>query len=274
MQILKAFFRFYISSSIHVALSVVSLLSLTYLKFEVSPDFNLYIFVFLACITGYNFVKYAPVARLHHRSLTQQLRIIQLFSLLCFLGLVVNSLFVGIEVIYFSTVLGLLNLLYAVPVYKRNLREVPLLKVFLIATIWSSVTVVFPFLEENRTEAFDVYWSFELVERFFIVVLLMVPFEVRDYPYDKAYLKTIVSSLGLIRTKILSMIVIIGLLLIRWLIFEPDEILFYVLLYLSLSYVIIISRLNQKAYFSSFWVEGLPVFWLILAFIFFSDIFY
>jgi hypothetical protein len=274
MRFLKPFFKFYINSSIHVALAVASLLGLTFLKSEIAIDFNLFVFVFLASITGYNFVKYAPVAKLHHRGLTQQLQIIQIFSFFCFIGLMISCFYVSFQVIYLGFVLGIINLMYAIPLYKSNLREVPLLKVFLIALIWAVVTVVFPFIYDENSRNFNEKWTFELIERFFLVVLLMVPFEIRDYPYDKKYLETIVSTLGLTNTKLFSIILIIGLFTLRLLIFDFNNILFYVLVYLSLSYVILVSKLHQKPYFASFWVEALPIFWLILAFLMFKELIY
>jgi hypothetical protein len=260
----KSLFRFYINSSIHVAFAILSLLILTFLRFEIKIDLILLLFVFLASVTGYNFVKYAPVAKLHHKSLTQRLQIIQLFSLCCFIGLLVVCFFVKTEIIAISIALGFINLIYAVPLPKKSLREIPLLKVFIIAIIWAIVTVIFPFLYIDTLSPFNELWVFEIIERFFLVVLLMVPFEIRDYQYDKSYLKTIVMVMGIRQTKLFAISLIVLFFSIRILVgLEIQDIVFYSLLYLSLGIFISISSFHQKPYFASFWVESLPIFWML-----------
>ena len=94
MQVLRTIFSFYINSSIHVALAVCALVGVTWLTYGISYNLSLLGFVFFGTITGYNFVKYAGVARFHHRSLTDALKVVQIFSffivsrphLVCFSG--------------------------------------------------------------------------------------------------------------------------------------------------------------------------------------------
>ena len=58
MQFLKRLFDFYLNSSIHVALAVCSLTWITLVDFNSGVDLNIIYFIFLATISGYNFVKY------------------------------------------------------------------------------------------------------------------------------------------------------------------------------------------------------------------------
>ena len=81
---LKILFNFYINSSVHVALAVYALVRITELYLGLSYNENLDYFIFYGTITGYNFIKYAGIAKLHHRSLTENLKIIQIFSLISF----------------------------------------------------------------------------------------------------------------------------------------------------------------------------------------------
>ena len=85
MKFFKKLLDFYINASIHVALAVYAFVRITEFYLDLSYNESLDFFLFFATITGYNFVKYAGVAKLHHRSLTKNLRVIQLFSLSCFL---------------------------------------------------------------------------------------------------------------------------------------------------------------------------------------------
>jgi len=85
------------------------------------------------------------------------------------------------------TPLAALALLYSWPLLKwrgrrRALREVPLLKVFLIAGVWSLVTVGLPLLARHLplAEAAGL-----LGQRFFLVLALALVFDIRDYSRDR-----------------------------------------------------------------------------------------
>ena len=86
MKFLKLLFDFYLNASIHVAFSLFALLRITEIYFDLPYNKNLNYFMFFGTITGYNFVKYAGVAKLHHRSLTKGLKNIQVFSFFAFIA--------------------------------------------------------------------------------------------------------------------------------------------------------------------------------------------
>src|SRR5690625_3658218 len=138
-------FKFYINSSIHVGLAVVAFTEISRVHLLLPRNHLLLLFIFLGTITGYNFVKYARLAGFRRRSLSRGLRSIQLFSLACFVGLVWMAFHVKTSVLTVALFLGVLNLLYALPLIKRkNLRAIRGVKVFVIALIWAGVTVLFP----------------------------------------------------------------------------------------------------------------------------------
>lgn len=265
MRFFNNFFRFYINSSIHVALAVVSLTVLTYFQFQLAIDYKLLIFIFLSSITGYNFVKYAPIAKLHHRSLTQQLKQIQIFSFIVFLGLVVCVFFISLKIILTCAVLGLITLFYAIPLGRKNLREIAFLKIFVIAFIWTFSTFVLPFID-NSFEWTDLnkVIGFQFFERLLWVVLLMIPFEIRDLRFDKKHLKTLVTTFGVWPTKIGSLILLILLFFQKLYALNTDLIWIYVCIYISLAAAIIFAKPVQRPYYSSFYVEALPILWLLL----------
>jgi hypothetical protein len=265
MKPFKTIFNFYINASIHVALAVVSLYVFTCIEFELKINTEVLIFVFLSSITGYNFVKYAPVAKLHHRSLTQQIREIQIFSFVVFLGLVICLFYISLKVIVICMILGAITLLYAIPIGRKNLREVSLLKVFVIAFIWATTTYILPFINDafQWKDIPDII-TFQFIERMLWVVLLMIPFEIRDLRFDKKYLKTLVSTFGIKLVKINSIGLLLFLFIHKLLFTNLDFIGVYLLIYLSLALVILMAKPIQKPYYSSFFVEAFPIFWMIL----------
>src|SRR5690554_6677054 len=204
-----SFFKFYINSSIHVGLAVVAFTEISRVHLQIPGNYLLLLFIFLGTITGYNFVKYALLAGLRRRSLSRGLRSIQLFSLCCFGGLVWTAFHVKTPVLVVALFLGVLNLLYALPLIKRkNLRAISGVKVFVIALIWAGVTVLFPVIDAGAP--LQPSGIVLLVQRFFFVLVLLVPFEIRDLQYDPPELRTLPQKIGIRNTKFLGL----GLLII------------------------------------------------------------
>lgn len=271
MKLVKQIFDFYINASIHVALAVVAFCMLTMLKFELLIDWNFLWFVFFASVTGYNFVKYFGLAKFHHRSLATWLKTIQVFSFFCFLALCYFAFFLHTDSVIFLMVLGVITFFYAIPFLPRkifmdqfkNLRSIGGLKIFVIAFVWSAVTVVLPIVEADL--GMDIDLKLYALQRFIVVLILMLPFEIRDLQYDSLKLATIPQQIGVNATKFLGISLIIIYVVINLAIDETFyydwiRILILILLLLSILY----SKKRQNSYFCSFFVEGIPILWLVL----------
>jgi len=266
MNVLKNLFNFYINSSIHVALAVVSLTVVSTLQFNVECDFTLLSFIFLATITGYNFVKYAGIAKLHHLSLAKNLRLIQIFSLLAFIGLVFLVSQLNITALIVSAILGIFTILYALPVFgnQTNLRGVSGIKIFIIAMVWSGVTVLLPVLNSYSFYNVDVILGF--LQRFFFVIVITLPFEIRDLKFDMARLGTIPQIYGIRKTRIIGFLMLGIFILLEFLKVETNivSVIGVFLVAAMCSYCLSKSTITQSKYFSSFWVEGIPIIWLFI----------
>lgn len=266
MKQLKTLFDFYINSSIHVALAVLCLVKITELHLDIPTQLNLYGFVFFGTITGYNFVKYAALAGLHHRHLTKSLKSIQVFSLLCFIALIYFTLQFKLEFWLHCIPLGILTLFYAAPLFPnhKNLRRVPTLKVFIIAVVWAGVTGYLPAVPNG---VFNTEVLLICLQRILLVIALMIPFEIRDLKYDSKNLETLPQLLGIKKTKLLGFGLLVVFILIEFL-FETNE---FSLMIASISiaaitgYAIFKSSTRQHKYFASFFVEAIPVLWYLLS---------
>ena len=263
MKALKSLFEFYINSSIHVALAVLALVHITVLEFDIELSKAYDFFVFFGTITGYNLVKYAPVAGLHHRSLTKSLKTIQVFSLLCFVVLVYFSFQLSLQTLLYSGLFGLLTLLYAIPVFKsKSLRTIKGLKIFVVALVWAGVTVTVPLLAAQESLSGDSWVTF--IQRFFLVIALIVPFEIRDLPYDNSILGTMPQLLGVVATNVL----VTGLTGIAFILEAFKDVVSYpyaislLLICLLTACATFFADKNQPKYYASFWVEGVPILWL------------
>lgn len=272
MQALKGIFNFYINSSIHVALATYSLSWLTLLQFGLSYDENVLYMVFFATITGYNFVKYFGLAKLYHRRLTKRLKIIQLFSLVCFIVLCFYLFQLRPISLLYLGVFGAMTFLYAIPVIPKrffldeqhNLRSISGLKVYVIAVVWSGVTVVLPLVNNTYPMTEDVWVT--VIQRFLFVVVLMLPFEIRDLNHDSLKLATIPQRIGVKRTKIIGSFLLLLCFLMEFL--KPKVMRTEVWIMLVVTLVTLILLLfaskRQSRYYSSFFVEAVPILWLVL----------
>lgn len=263
MQGLKNILDFYLNSSLHVALAVVSLSVLSFLEFNIEIDVNLLFFIFFGSITGYNFVKYAGIAKLHHASLARHLKLIQIFSFFCFLALLYFIFQQGFKILLVSGFLGIFTLLYAIPIGKnrKNLRNIGGIKIFIIAVVWAGVSVILPLIDEVSFKEISIIFF----QRFLFVVAITLPFEMRDLEFDPGNLNTIPQQIGIANTKYIGYSLLGIMLLLEFLKPYPSAINFIALGFALLisAFFIKVARVDQGAYYSAFWVEGIPLFWLI-----------
>lgn len=272
MSFIKRLFSFYINSSIHVALAVYSLTWVSLLEFNVPYDESILYFNFYATITGYNFVKYFGIAKFHHRRLATWLKTIQLFSLVCFVLMCFYASQLEIRTLMYVGGFGVITFLYAIPFLPRslfidsqqNLRSIGGLKIYLIGLIWAGVTVLLP-LVNNEVEI-DCDVVITILQRFVFVIVLMLPFEIRDLQYDSLKLSTIPQKIGVTKTKLIGVLLLILFFFFQFFKNEIGGIGNLIMLAISLLTLclLLMSKSEQSKYYSSFWVEGIPVIWLVL----------
>lgn len=264
MKYLRQAFDLYINSSIHVALAVVCFAMISMLEYNFKITYDLLAFIFISTITGYNFVKYAGIAKLHHSSLAGNLRIIQIFSFVSFLALIYFTVQLLVNVLIATAILGLLTLLYALPVFgnSRNLRSLAGIKIFVIAMVWAGTTVLLPVI--NAQQLLNQPVLIDFFQRFCLVVVLTLPFEIRDLVYDSNTLETIPQRIGVRKTRLFGIILLTLIVIIE--IFQQQfrsySLLSLFLVCVILGVFLLGSRERQSKYYASFWVESIPIIYL------------
>ena len=268
MIFLKRLFKFYINSSLHVACSVLALAHLTLLRLGGSGSFSFLCTVFFAAIFGYNFVKYFGLAKFHYRSLTTKLKEIQTLSILCLIGFIFCFLMIKNSLKLSLLVLGLITFFYGMPlkcVSSKSLRRITGLKIYVIAFVWAVTTSFLPQLE-NGLELADIHYIW-IFERFIFILVLMLPFEIRDMYFDDLKLSTIPQRIGLYNTKILGYF---GVFLLFVFISQNTNTVAFISSSLTLLFLLLFltkSRPDRSVYFTAFWVESLPIIWWIMWFV-------
>ena len=272
MRVIKQFFDFYLNSSVHVALAVYAMSFITLKRFNILYDENILYFIFYATITAYNFVKYFGIAKFHHRSLTQSLKAIQIFSFICFAFLCYYALQLPFKSLIYILVFGVITFLYAFPFIpkdfyldnQQNLRDVSGIKVYIIAFVWTGVTVFLPLINNEFTFNADVFIT--AFQYFIFVIVLMLPFEIRDLKYDSLKLATIPQKIGVKLTKLFGLIFLMVFFFAE---FFKDELSncnitsSSIITFITAIFLVFTNK-KRNRYYSSFWVESIPIFWLII----------
>ncbi len=279
MKAVKNIFDFFINSSIWVALSVCALVVITCINHNVIVNYPLLLLIFSGTIVGYNFVKYFEKENLKLlRDAKLDLQLFQLKNrrqhfLLSKKIVWIMTMFAAVLCIYLLFVLHLnslfillipmaLTFFYAISFRRKSLRAISGVKIYVVGFVWAFVTVLFPLYEYGVEISTDVLLTF--VQRLIFVVLLILPFEIRDLQVDDISLGTMPQRVGVINTKLYGFLLAMLFLCLE---FFKDEVLEVNLLVLPLVFVISVLFLvfateKQSKYYASFFVEGIPVFWL------------
>lgn len=264
MNILRRVFAFYVNSSIHVSMSAIALTAITVLQYKLTVPLELWAFIFLGTIVGYNFIKFIEPVDFHTIISVRTLRVIFTFSLSCFLVLCFFAFQLSWQTLLVASFLGFLTVWYAVPmITSKNLRNQAGLKAFVVALVWAGVTVILPMISVGRGLDGGVWFTF--FERVLIVLVLMIPFEIRDVSIDSYHLQTLPQRLGVRNTKFLGkaiLILLLGVELFKGF-YREGYLIAFIIFVLLLGWSLFASKVKQKTYFSSFWVEGLPLLWLL-----------
>ena len=261
---LSRIFNFYLDASIHVAFAVISLLLITNLYLNILPDKHLILFIFFGTIPSYNFIKYGVEAKGYILVKNSYHKQIQIFSLILLALAGYHFFFLSYTVWFICFVLAILIGLYALPVTPRhkNLRKLGILKVMLVALVWTGTTVIIPLISSSISFSWDI--CLLILQRFILILILLIPFEIRDLENDELHLKTIPQRIGVSKTKNLGLFLSLIFYAITFL--KDDlsrlEIMGNTILFLILIIMLLMTHRNQSKYFASFFVESIPICWL------------
>lgn len=263
MKLAGRIFEFYLDSSIHVAIAVFSLLQITTFFIKLREFDHLSYFIFFATISSYNFIKYGVEAEKYLLVTNSYHRGIQLFSFATLAMALYHGYFLSIHTWLGIAMLMVLTGGYALPIFPRGkqLRSLGLLKITLVSIIWAGTTVLLPVISVSAPFTWDV--TIETLQRIILVVVLLIPFEIRDLPYDDVQLRTLPQRFGLVKTKKIGHLA--SLLFFSLTFLKTDatrlEIFGKGILMVFLLLIVSFTKKEQSRYYASFWVESIPIFW-------------
>ncbi len=266
MKQLQGLFDFYLDASVHVALSTYALVCVTAVILNITVGNHLSWFLFFGTIVCYNFVKYGVEAKKYILVANRYHKNIQTFSFIAAGFMFYHAYYLTLDVWIAIVALAFISGLYAVPVLPRakNFRSWGGLKMFIVALVWTGATVLLPVLSLGHHFSWDV--KVEALQRFLFVLILLIPFEIRDLKYDDAALKTLPQRYGVANTKIFGAFMGVLFFLITFLKDEITlaDIVSKGVLFLIMGSLMYATKRNQPRYFSSFFVEAIPIGWYLL----------
>ncbi len=266
MRVLRLFFNFYLDASIHVAFSVVALYFITVGLLDGSTNWSLVGFLFCSTIVCYNFIKYGVEAKKYIIVRSSYQKAIQFFSFLAFFATLFFFFKLDTKLWSAIVVFAFLSALYAVPFLPKakNLRSLGGTKIYLVALVWTGCTLILEVLDSELGFTLNILvLSFQ---RFLLVIVLILPFDIRDLDHDGKELKTIPQRLGIVKTKMFGYILLI---LFFSLTFFKDgfttlEVTYRCLASFLLGAGIFMTKKEQPKYFASFWIEAIPMVLLLI----------
>ncbi len=240
MKVLEQILDFFINTSIHVAVAVFSLVQITKLQLNISTNSNVDFFIFFGTILGYNLLKYSQVFWKEIFTFKKNYLIV-VISLNAFFGMLFYfsrlELILQIEFIK----IGILILIYPF------IRKFGLIKMVFVSFCLTLITVYIPMINETHNFIY-------LIQRFLIVFCLLIPLEICDLEIDSKTIKTLPKIIGIPNLKVLGY----GLLLVFWFL----KLKFDIDIAIVIAIAIFFSDVNRSKYYTSFWVESLPIIWL------------
>ena len=266
MRIFKVILDFYINSSIHVGLSCYALVHMTQHMFHIPYDETVANFAFFGTVVGYNFVKYDALARAKRAQMRNELKLIALFSLFS-LALVGYYFFLLARITQITAIVFLsITLLYTLPFFsnRKNARNWAGVKIYIVALCWVGVTIGLPLLNANVAMTSDFF--LKCIQRFILIFVLILVFEIIDRSKDDPHLQTVPQQIGAKMTKNLG----VGLMILFYFLeflkssFDVNQLIvnFIVLVLVSLSLIFVNEQ--RSKYYTSFWVESIPILWWLM----------
>ncbi|MBC8643808.1 hypothetical protein H9W95_06520 [Flavobacterium lindanitolerans] len=152
--------------------------------------------------------------------------------------------------------------MYTVPVFssRKNIRNWSGVKIYIVALCWSGVTTLLPLINAGTEVFSDVILKFS--QRFLLVISLILIFEIIDLKTDSPALGTVPQRIGVKKTKIVGLLLLVPLYFLEFLksTIDTNQLFVNAILVIVTSLFMIFANENRSKYYTSFWVESIPFF--------------
>lgn len=264
---LSRLFDFYIHSSLHVSSAILALAIITYYMFGIPIDDLVLLFVFSSSLIGYNFTKYNIL--LIRKNASTELKAIFILSVSCSLLALYSFFKLETASKEITLLTGFFTLLYILPFYKgKNFRNRSTTKIYIVALCWVLSTLILPLAQAEYDLDTDVL--IKCIQRFLLVIVLILIFEIIDLKEDNPELKTVPQSIGIRNTKTLGIVLLVVFFMLEFALsnFKVSQLYINIILAVTTLIFTLLASEKKSKYYTTFWVESIPILWLILVVLF------
>ena len=158
--------------------------------------------------------------------------------------------------IYVLVIVGIvISYLYVVQIKGKSLRELPYIKIHLIALTWTLIIVLFPLINENiyHKEVLKLF----IPAHYLYFLAIAIPFDIRDLKYDSPTQKTIPQVFGVKKARLISIFLLIISAIILGFIFTYQLLipLFFIVILIQLLLILFTTERRNEIYYS-FFIDG------------------
>ncbi len=211
MNIVKKIYYFFVHSNLLIALAAVAQCALSYYVLNFPVDYSILLIEGTTTLLLYNLSLY--LSKPKHPDLSPYLRtrwvfkhewLLWTFSALAVVLTFWAMLHLHVWTLIYLAAVGLVSMAYAIPFVrvngqKKGLRQVPGLKLFYIAVVWSLSSVGLPVVELYAAGA-AINWftaNYLGIVKILFLLVCTLPFDIRDIAQDTQYkLKTLPTMMG------------------------------------------------------------------------------
>jgi 4-hydroxybenzoate polyprenyltransferase len=200
--------EFILFSQLFIASGAAAQTAFTYQLIGQVIDFRIVALVFFATLAQYNLSMVLSNPGKNPSSLLKRVQwmskhqhLCSSFSLIGGLSTLCLSFFLSAATQIVLASLALISIAYSLPLVpfrgeRVSLRNIPGLKLLLIALVWALSTTLLPIIDNPTSFSAGMLWML-LAHRILFFMAIAIPFDVRDIYQDSIYsLKTIAVSLG------------------------------------------------------------------------------
>lgn len=268
---------FLLFSNVFMALCAVAQALVTYKLLRAKPDVYVLGLLFCATLAVYNFSILLSKPKQPQRSPYRRVRWFFLhnrlmisLTIVVVLSLLPLAIFMSTTSLFLLFFLGIISIAYNLPIFKIEdrsfgLRNIPGIKLFLIALVWSLSCVILPILELESHGTIAVSSreaTLLLAKRFLFIAALAIPFDLRDLFRDKRNdLKTIPVIVGEQKALLFCQLLLVLYLVLLFLFTNSLDSNFLGLMFTVLlaGWLIFKSGYKKNEYYYFFYLDGILI---------------